>query len=79
MSPLPESDMMRTLRQYALDARKLRPFDAFCLCLGYALLIGVLLFLVVATATALDDWASGRPASVAAQISAAIATLDARP
>lgn len=79
MSPTPESDMMRTLRQYALDARRLRAFDAFCLCLGYALLVGMMLFLLVATATAIDDWASGRPASVAAQISAAIATLDARP
>jgi hypothetical protein len=76
MSARPESAGMRALRQADYDLHHMRPTDLFAMCIGYALLIGVMLFGLVTIGVAVDDWANGRTVDVLAQISTLIARLD---
>lgn len=76
MNPRPESAGMRAMRQADYDLRHMRPADLFAMCLGYALLISVMLFGLVTIGVALDDWANGRTVDVLAQISTLLARLD---
>jgi len=76
MSARPESAGMRAMRQADYDLHHMRPADLFAMCIGYALLVGVMLAGLVTLGVALDDWANGRTVDVLAQISTLIARLD---
>lgn len=72
----PESPLVRTLRQAALDLRRARPIDLLAMCLGYALITGLALVALVAAGVWLDDVGAGRTPDLLVRISAALAALD---
>lgn len=67
---------LRRARRSDRDANRLRPIDLFAMCIGYALLIGMMLFGLVTIGVAVDDWANGRTVDVLAQLSTLLARLD---
>lgn len=71
----PESPMMRTLRQRALDAHQMRPADLVIYLVGAVVVLVAFVGLVVT----LDDIGRGREPSVLAAIRAFLDALDASP
>lgn len=76
MNPRRENALLRAGRLADYDLHHMRPGDLFAMCIGYALLVGVMLAGLVTIGIALDDWANGRTVDVLSQVSALLARLD---